>query len=74
MQRRAFEMLGLQPLRGVLLHGPLGCAKTMLVRGDANTVGIAFLLLGPADVYMTSYVDNVEAGPRLVVSCMLECT
>jgi SpoVK/Ycf46/Vps4 family AAA+-type ATPase len=73
-QRQAFEALGLQPPRGVLLHGLPGYAKTMLVRATASAVGIAFLLLGPADVYKTLYIGNTKAGPRLVVLCMLECT
>ncbi len=51
--------------RGVLLHGPQGCAKTTLVRAPTKALGIAFLLLGPADVYATSYIGNVKAGPRL---------
>jgi hypothetical protein len=38
----------------------------MLVRANADTADIAFLLLGPADVYTTSYIGNAEARPGQV--------
>ncbi|KAL3811002.1 hypothetical protein ACHAXA_002279 [Cyclostephanos tholiformis] len=63
-RRRAFEALGLSPPRGVLLHGPPGCAKTTLARAAAGSAGVAFLSLGPADVYATSYVGDAEAVVR----------
>ena len=63
-RRRAFEALGLRPPRGVLLHGPPGCAKTTLARAAAGAAGVAFLSLGPADVYSTSYVGDAEAAVR----------
>ena len=63
-RRGAFEALGLRPPRGVLLHGPPGCAKTTLARAAAGAAGVAFLSLGPADVYSTSYVGDAEAAVR----------
>jgi SpoVK/Ycf46/Vps4 family AAA+-type ATPase len=48
----------------VLLHGPPGCAKTTLARAAAGSAGVAFLSLGPADVYATSYVGDAEAVVR----------
>ncbi len=46
----------------------------MLARANTSVVDIAFLLLGPMDVYVTSYIGNAEATvrrARLVVLCVL---
>ena len=59
-RRSAFKALGLTPPRGVLLHGPPGCAKTTLARAAAGAAGVAFLSLSPADVYASSYVGEAE--------------
>lgn len=63
-RRRAYEMLGLSPPRGILLHGPPGCAKSSLARAAAGASGVAFLSLSPADVYASSYVGDAEAVVR----------
>ncbi|KAL7538770.1 hypothetical protein ACHAWF_006204 [Thalassiosira exigua] len=63
-RRKAFEALGLSPPRGVLLHGPPGCAKTTLARAAAGAAGVAFLSLSPADVYASSYVGEAEGIVR----------
>jgi SpoVK/Ycf46/Vps4 family AAA+-type ATPase len=60
----AFKALGLSPPRGVLLHGPPGCAKTTLARAAAGSAGVAFLSLSPADVYSSSYVGEAESVVR----------
>jgi hypothetical protein len=36
----------------------------MLARAPTSSEGIAFLLLGTADMYMTSYVGNAKAAVR----------
>jgi len=46
----AFERLGLSAPRGVLLHGPPGCSKTMLARAAASGSGATFLPLSCAQV------------------------
>jgi len=63
-RRSAFKALGLTPPRGVLLHGPPGCAKTTLARAAAGAAGVAFLSLSPADVYASSYVGEAEGIVR----------
>ena len=62
--KTAFKAQGLSPPRGVLLHGPPGCAKTTLARAAAGAAGVAFLSLSPADVYASSYVGEAEAIVR----------
>ena len=59
----AFTRLGLQPPRGVLLHGPPGCSKSTLVRACASATGAAFLALSGADVY-SPYVGDAEKALR----------
>jgi len=60
LKAREFSILGLQPCRGILLHGPPGCAKTTLARAAAGSSGVAFLSLSPAQVYASSYVGEAE--------------
>lgn len=62
--KEAFKALGLSPPRGVLLHGPPGCAKTTLAKAAAGSAGVAFLSLSPADVYSSSYVGEAESVVR----------
>ena len=64
IRKSAFLALGLSPPRGVLLHGPPGCAKTTLARAAAGAAGVAFLSLSPADVYASSYVGEAEGVVR----------
>jgi SpoVK/Ycf46/Vps4 family AAA+-type ATPase len=64
LKAREFEILGLEPPRGILLHGPPGCAKTTLARAAAGASGVAFLSLSPAQVYASSYVGEAEAVIR----------
>ena len=63
-RKAAFDALGLTPPRGILLHGPPGCAKTTAARAAAGAAGVAFLSLGPADVYASSFVGDAEAVIR----------
>lgn len=64
LKHQAFHDLGLSPPRGILLHGPPGCAKTTLARAAAGASGVAFLSLSPAEVYASSYVGEAEAVVR----------
>ena len=60
--KERMEKLGIQPPKGVLLHGPPGTGKTMLARACAATTESTFLrLAGPQLVQMF-----VGEGSRLV--------
>eukprot|EP00271_Cylindrocystis_brebissonii_P017256 TRINITY_DN4417_c0_g1_i2.p1 TRINITY_DN4417_c0_g1~~TRINITY_DN4417_c0_g1_i2.p1 ORF type:complete len:448 (+),score=118.58 TRINITY_DN4417_c0_g1_i2:567-1910(+) len=56
----AFVRLGIAPQRGVLLHGPPGCAKTTLVRAAAHAAQAPLLTLSGAELY-SMFVGESEA-------------
>ena len=68
----AFERLGLEPTRGVLLYGPPGCGKTRLIRVLASCAGATFFALSGADVY-SCYVGEAEATIRAVFARAPRC-
>lgn len=59
----AFKRLGIRSPRGVLLHGPPGCAKTTLARAAATASGATFIPLQGASLY-SMYVGEGEAELR----------
>lgn len=69
--------LGVAPPRGVLLHGPPGCAKTSLVRAAASAARVPFLRLTAADIYSAFIGDSERivreafATARAAAPCIL---
>ena len=59
----AFDRLGLAPPRGILLHGPPGCAKTTVARAAATASGATVVTLAAADVF-SKYVGEGERALR----------
>lgn len=59
----AFAALRVAPPRGVLLHGPPGCAKTTLVRALATAVHAAFFALSGAEI-ISAFVGEAERTLR----------
>jgi ribosome biogenesis ATPase len=45
-----YTWLGVEPPRGVLLHGPPGCGKTALANAIANECGVPFLKVSAPEV------------------------
>eukprot|EP00049_Salpingoeca_infusionum_P025449 m.19410 g.19410 ORF g.19410 m.19410 type:complete len:741 (+) comp8026_c0_seq2:3949-6171(+) len=64
-QHGAFEAIGTACPKGVLLHGPPGCGKTLLVTEVAEQTGATLFTLQGADVVGT-YVGDTEEALRRV--------
>ncbi|CAG9461902.1 unnamed protein product [Pedinophyceae sp. YPF-701] len=62
-----FRHFGLTPPRGVMLHGPPGCSKTLLVRACATESGITIVSLSCAQLF-SQFVGEGEAQLREVFS------
>ena len=55
-----FERLGVEPPRGVLLHGPPGTGKTLLARAVANESGANFISISGPEVMSKWYGQSEE--------------
>ncbi len=58
-----FERLGIDPPKGILLHGPPGTGKTFVVKALSNEAGAAFFSVKGAEL-LDKYVGESEAGVR----------
>ena len=58
-----FQRLGIEPPRGVLLHGPPGCGKTMLARAVATESEVNFLAINGPEI-MSKYYGESEKRLR----------
>ena len=53
-----FERLGIEPPKGVLLHGPPGTGKTLLAKAVANETEANFILLNGPEVMSKFYGES----------------
>lgn len=58
-----FERLGIEPPKGILLHGPPGCGKTLLAKAVANESDATFLLINGPEV-VSKFVGEAEKKIR----------
>ena len=47
---KVFTSVGVRPPRGVLIHGPPGCGKTMIAKAVAAETGAYFFLINGPEV------------------------
>ncbi|MFH1589364.1 MAG: CDC48 family AAA ATPase [archaeon] len=58
-----FERLGIDPPKGVLLHGPPGTGKTLLAKAVANETNATFILINGPEI-MSKYYGQSEENLR----------
>jgi transitional endoplasmic reticulum ATPase len=58
-----FQRLGIEPPKGVLLHGPPGCGKTLLARAVANESEATFYSINGPEI-MSKFYGESEARLR----------
>ncbi|MEN6382299.1 MAG: CDC48 family AAA ATPase [Rectinema sp.] len=60
-----FDRLGIDPPKGVLLHGPPGCGKTLIARAVANETSAYFTHISGPEI-MGKYYGESEGRLRIV--------
>jgi transitional endoplasmic reticulum ATPase len=71
-----FERLGIEAPKGVLLHGPPGCGKTLIARAVANETDAKFFGLrgpeimhkfyGESEAHLRRVFEQARAGPSII--------
>lgn len=60
-----FETLGIDPPKGVLIHGPPGCGKTLIARAVANETKAHFITINGPEI-MSKYYGESEKRLRAI--------
>jgi len=55
-----FQRLGIEPPKGVLLHGPPGCGKTLLAKAVANETNANFISISGPEIMSKFYGESEE--------------
>ena len=63
-----YSWLGLQPMRGILLHGPPGCGKTKLANAIAYEAGLPFLKISGSEI-----VSGMSGANANLICWKFEC-
>ncbi|MBI2166437.1 MAG: CDC48 family AAA ATPase [Chloroflexi bacterium] len=53
-----FERLGIEPPKGVLLHGPPGCGKTLIAKAVANETSAHFIAISGPEIMGKFYGES----------------
>lgn len=62
-----FERLGVEPPKGVLLHGPPGTGKTLIAKAVANEAGAHFISLAGPEIFSKWYGQSLPFNEELFI-------
>jgi len=62
-----FKRLGISPPKGVLLHGPPGCGKTMIAKAVAGETDANFISIAGPEI-MSKFYGECVVGDSLVIT------
>lgn len=63
--KRFFRRIGIEPPRGILLYGPPGCGKTLLVKALANELNAHFISINGPEI-VSKWVGESEQRLRRI--------
>jgi transitional endoplasmic reticulum ATPase len=55
-----FQRLGIEPPKGVLLHGPPGTGKTLIAKAVANEIGASFFTINGPEIMSKFYGESEQ--------------
>ncbi|MBS3136353.1 AAA family ATPase [Candidatus Woesearchaeota archaeon] len=62
-----FERLGVEPPKGVLLHGPPGTGKTLLAKAVANETNSHFIVINGPEIMSKYYGQSLPGDEKILI-------